>query len=418
MSVKIQKVEQAILRLPQMKSFGVIGDPGCDGLGTYNMKVYAGALEESARDDITLVLGDLVPVGNKLYYDVICSMTEEIAGNDVYVLRGNHDTGEYRNYFGRQNYALLSGALAVVVIDNALRSFEDEGLELLRSVLALPEVEQAVVAFHIPVPNRFIRNSVSEEQFSRLKEAYRSNKDKVKYFLCGHVHSRFVDVTDGIPLVCTGGGGAMIEDVSAEIRASDVNHHMVHFALEEGKLSYRFTDLSEDGYNRERKDEILRKQLVASVKDELLAHLKYLMFADRARRRGFPNLANLFQALAESEYHHARNFYSVLERPAAFAESIAAFIPGETFEYEKLYAALEQYCKDGKFPLARQAYGAAGEAERIHAQLLTAAADMDGFQEEKFYVCPICGFVMAGDAPERCPVCGSPKQQFTEYAER
>ena len=55
---KIQKVNAPILRVGGVRSFGVIGDPGCDGLGTYNMKVYAGALEESARDDMTLVVGD------------------------------------------------------------------------------------------------------------------------------------------------------------------------------------------------------------------------------------------------------------------------------------------------------------------------------------------------------------------------
>lgn len=52
----------------------------------------------------------------------------------------------------------------------------------------------------------------------------------MKYFACGHVHSRFEDVVDGIPLICSGGGGAMIEDVSEEIRASDVDYHIVRFS--------------------------------------------------------------------------------------------------------------------------------------------------------------------------------------------
>ena len=44
---KMKKVPERILRLENVHSIGVIGDPGCEGLGTYNMKVYAGALEES-----------------------------------------------------------------------------------------------------------------------------------------------------------------------------------------------------------------------------------------------------------------------------------------------------------------------------------------------------------------------------------
>ena len=59
------KVTEKITRLPQVHSIGVIGDPGCEGLGAYNMKVYAGALEESSKDDITLIVGDLVPEGDR-----------------------------------------------------------------------------------------------------------------------------------------------------------------------------------------------------------------------------------------------------------------------------------------------------------------------------------------------------------------
>ena len=96
-------------------------------------------------------------------------------------------------------------------------------------MLAMDEVSQVVIAFHIPVPNHFIRNAVPEGEFARLKEAYGAWKEKVAYLVCGHVHSRFIDEVDGIPLICTGGGGAMIEDVSEEIKACDVEHHMIHF---------------------------------------------------------------------------------------------------------------------------------------------------------------------------------------------
>ena len=92
---KIVKVTEPILRLADVHSIGVIGDPGCEGLGTYHMKVYAGALEESSRDDITLVVGDLVPAGTRHHYQLIENMTEALAGNPVYALRGNHDTGAY-----------------------------------------------------------------------------------------------------------------------------------------------------------------------------------------------------------------------------------------------------------------------------------------------------------------------------------
>lgn len=410
------KVQEPVIRLNGVHSVGVIGDPGCEGLGTYNMKVYAGALEESGRDDITLIAGDLVPAGTEHYYQMIQEMTEALAGNDVYTLRGNHDTGAYSEYFGLKNYALLAEHFAVIVLDNAFRTFEEEGLSLLKEVLKRKDVQQAVIAFHIPVPNHFILNCVSDEEFSRLKEAYGPWKEKVKYMLCGHVHSRFEDCVDGIPLICTGGGGAMIEDVSKEIRACDVEHHIVHFYEEGGKLCCRFSDLSDDGYGRERKDAVLKQKLQETVQGELMAHLKYLMFADRAKRRGMEKIANLFCALAASEYYHARNFYSVLEHPAAFTESVQTFVPGEEFEYERLYQMMGEYASEHQSPLAKQAYQAAAAAEKEHASLLKQASGMEAFSEETIYVCPICGYVMTGStAMERCPVCGGPKRQFEVY---
>ena len=414
--MKIQKVEQPVIRLPWVNSMGVIGDPGCEGLGTYNMKVYAGTLEKSAEDDITLIAGDLVPAGNAHYYEEISALTEVIAHNDIYVLRGNHDTGAYTDYFGRKNYALLAKEFSVVVLDNAMRTFESDGLELLKQVLQMEEVHQVIIAFHIPIPNHFIRNSVSEEEFERLKEAYTPWKNKVKYFLCGHVHSRFEDRIDGIPLICTGGGGALIEDVSEDIRACDVEHHMVHFFMEKNELAYRFDELSENAYDTERKVPILRVNLEKTVASELMAHLKYLMFADRAKRRGMDRIANLFEALAASEYHHARNFYSVIQNKMPFGESVEAFIPGEEFEYQHFYKMMEEYALQKDAPLTKQAFSGAAAAEKVHTELLKEAAAIDNFDKETVYVCPICGYVMTGDpVPDRCPVCGGPKRQFEVF---
>lgn len=416
MDKKIVKVLEPVVRLANIHSVGVIGDPGCEGLGTYNMKVYAGALEESGRDDITLIVGDLVPAGTGHHYRMIQELTELLAGNAVYSLRGNHDTGAYTDYFGLKNYALLADDFAVIVLDNAVRSFEEEGLSLLKQVLSMEDVRRAIIAFHIPVPNHFIQNCVSEEEFARLRTAYAPWKEKVKYLLCGHVHSRFEDQVDGIPLICTGGGGAMIEDVSKDIRACDVEHHVVHFYMEEGTLKYRIANLSEDCYGREREDAILCQKLEETVQGELLAHFRYLMLADRAERRGVDRIATLFRALAASEYYHARSFYSILEHPAPFMESIEKYIPGEDFEYQYLYRMLAGYAKDHGSPLAEQAYAGAAMAEKVHAALLAQAADVEGFAEETIYVCPVCGHVMTGPAaPERCPVCGGPKKQYEVF---
>ena len=62
--------------------------------------------------------------------------------------------------------------------------------------------------------------------------------------------------------------------MSKDIRACDVEHHVVHFYEEDGKLLYRISDLSENGYARERKDPVLKQKLEETVQGELMAHLK------------------------------------------------------------------------------------------------------------------------------------------------
>lgn len=414
---KVQKVESQIIFRKDASSFSVIGDPGCEGLGTSMMKVYANALQAAAQDDFILVAGDLVPVGTGLHYRAICELTNAASPRDVYALRGNHDTGAYEDYFGRQNYVILCESFTIVVIDNAKRTFEEEGLLLLEQILMLEDCQNIVVAFHIPLPNHYTGNSVSAMEFERLKEIYRPYKKKIKYFVCGHVHSRFVDEVDGVPLICTGGGGAMIEDVSDDIRAQDVDHHIVRFVHNGEVLNYQFVDLINLPYRKERSDALLKEKLAETVKGELYAHLRYLTFAERAEKRGMKKVGSLFRAMAESEYRHARNFFSILDHPGAFAESISKFIPGEEFEYQRFYPMMEEYAKENSFPLAQHAYSDASAAEKVHAALLEKAERGEPVLPSRLYVCPVCGFigVQAQEELGRCPVCGAPSAQFLYY---
>ena len=91
-------------------------------------------------------------------------------------------------------------------------------------------------------------------------------------------------------------------------------------------------------------------------------------------------------------------------------------MPGEAYEYGYLYKTLAEYARDHSAPLAEQAYTGAARAEKVHAALLEQAADLEHIRETEIYVCPVCGYVMAGEeAPERCPVCGGPKKQYEVY---
>ena len=57
-------------------------------------------------------------------------------------------------------------------------------------------------------------------------------------------------------------------------------------------------------------------------------------------------------------------------------------------------------------------------AEAVHAQLYTKAleavkngVDLD---VSEFHLCPVCGYIELGSAPEKCPVCGAKQKVFQE----
>lgn len=412
---KMQKVTSAILKKERWNSFSVIGDPGCEGLGTTMMQVYADALSKTSQNDCTLIVGDLVPVGEKGYYHNICNLTNSIAQKEVYVLRGNHDTGDYTQVFGLYDYAIIGNNFTLVIIDNAFRIFSEEGLVLLKEILKKEECKNVVIAFHIPIPNHFTSNTVSEEEFQKLRSIYLPWKSKIKYFICGHVHSYFEDKVDEIPLICTGGGGAMIEDVSENIKASDIEHHIISFVFENNQLNHQFIALNKTSYKKEITNSIIHNQVMGTIEEELLAHLHYLTFAERAKRRGYEEIANLFFALAESEYRHAHSFFALLDQSESFGQTIETFIPKEEFEYQKMYKMISEYAKEQMCFLTAQAYQNAAAAEKIHAKLLEEAKDIEQFKARDLYICPVCGFIIEEEI-DRCPVCGAPKKQFVLFS--
>ncbi len=280
---------------PKSRSLCIIGDPGCDGLSSYSMRVYEEALRCARPDELTLVAGDLVPAGEASYYETFRQVTDTFARGEVLVLRGNHDTGAYTDAFGSETYAVDCDGFTLIVLDNSARLFTEASLQLLRDVL--PTVKRAVVAFHIPLPNPVCGNSVPESEAAKLLETIKPYRDRVAWFVCGHVHSRFVAACGGVPMVCTGGGGAFIEDVSPSIRATDVTHHVVRLEINNaGDIACDVIDLPPSEPTE--RGPILESSLRNVVSEELLAHLRYLFLAERAAGRGDKASAALLRDLA------------------------------------------------------------------------------------------------------------------------
>jgi rubrerythrin len=152
---------------------------------------------------------------------------------------------------------------------------------------------------------------------------------------------------------------------------------------------------------------------------ESQANQKYRAFAKKAEQDGFPNIARLFRTTAEAERIHAEGHLRALAGIASTRENLQAAIEGESYEYTTMYPPmLEQAQTEGH--RAKIMFGYAVKAEAVHAELykraLEAAAQGADLTETKFYLCPFCGHIEFGIAPDACPICGAPKARFVEVS--
>lgn len=147
---------------------------------------------------------------------------------------------------------------------------------------------------------------------------------------------------------------------------------------------------------------------------ESQAFQKYTAFAKKAEREGFTNVARLFRLTAQAEQIHAAGHFQALDGVSSTADNLQAAIDGETYEFETMYPPmLEQAEKEGH--KAKRMFGYAVEAEAVHAKLYTQALEAVRAGKDldvDFYLCPVCGYIEFGAAPEKCPVCGALGSKF------
>ena len=57
----------------------------------------------------------------------------------------------------------------------------------------------------------------------------------------------------------------------------------------------------------------------------------------------------------------------------------------------------------------------ARDVEEVHAKLYEGALEhLMAEDNPKYYICDVCGYVVDGTIPDKCPVCGSDAKVFFE----
>lgn len=167
---------------------------------------------------------------------------------------------------------------------------------------------------------------------------------------------------------------------------------------------------------------------------ESQAHMRYLIYGDKAEKEGFPNVARLFRAIAYAEQVHATNHFQQLREAKGAALTVAGAgfglgptadnldvaIEGEDFEVAEMYPVYKAAAEFQGERGALRSFDWAWQAEQTHAAMYKEAkAAVLAGQDcavGPVYICSVCGHTVAGQAPDRCPVCNAIKEKYKEFA--
>ena len=174
------------------------------------------------------------------------------------------------------------------------------------------------------------------------------------------------------------------------------------------------------------------KNLLASFAGESQARNRYTLFASKARKEGYEQIAAIFEETAENERLHAKTFFNFLEGGAVeitamypagkvgtTTENLKASAMGENEEHSKLYPEFAKIAEEEGFKDVAFMYTKIAKIEKHHEerylQLLNNIEKDIVFNRDSSsnWKCRKCGHIHTADSPpEKCPVCDHPKSYF------
>jgi rubrerythrin len=158
------------------------------------------------------------------------------------------------------------------------------------------------------------------------------------------------------------------------------------------------------------------ENLSTAFAGESQANRRYLFFADKADKEGYPQVARLFRAAADAETVHARNHFNAMDGVGSTRDNLTAAAMGEHHEFTRMYPPFIAQAEVEQNDRAQRTFNLANEVEQVHHRLFEAALKEvevgQKTKEEPIYVCQTCGNTVSGEAPDKCPICGAAMKQF------
>lgn len=166
------------------------------------------------------------------------------------------------------------------------------------------------------------------------------------------------------------------------------------------------------------------QNLIAAFAGESEARNKYTYYADKARKDGYMQIANLFEETAANEKEHAKLWFKLLHGIGATEENLKDAAAGEHYEWSDMYATFAKEAREEGFAHIAALFEGVAKIEKTHEErylkLLENVENGLVFSRDGdiVWVCTNCGHIHIGKtAPQVCPVCAHPQAYFEIKAE-
>jgi len=148
---------------------------------------------------------------------------------------------------------------------------------------------------------------------------------------------------------------------------------------------------------------------------EAKAAFRLRLYAARADKEGYPQIAKLFRAISRSEEIHGERSLRALEPVRDTQANLEASFESETKVAGVAYLNLIQMANELSDSAAATVFAQSRDVEATHARLYKDMLEHLGAERETTYhVCTVCGYVADGTRPETCPVCGVAGDRFVQ----
>jgi len=161
--------------------------------------------------------------------------------------------------------------------------------------------------------------------------------------------------------------------------------------------------------------------LAAAFAGESQARNKYTYYASQAKKDGFVQISEIFQATADNEKEHAKIWFKLLhdgEMPDTVT-NLKDAAGGENYEWTNMYPTFAKEAREEGFTQIAVLFEMVAKIEKEHEERYKKL--LDNIEKELVFTkegdaiweCGNCGHIVIGKkAPKVCPVCMHPQSYF------